>query len=130
MVSSTVLKATSGTAVTRATTQASSPKGALTARFVPVSVLPVTPDVLIYGTAGGALQSVKLTDTDTGNSDRNTMLGWTAGAGADVKVTEQVFGRVEYRYTDFGARTTQSTGKPPEADSHGHRLMLGVGMKF
>ena len=34
------LKATSGTAVTRATTQASSPKGALTARLVPVSVLP------------------------------------------------------------------------------------------
>ena len=72
----------------------------------------MTPDVLIYGTAGGALQSVKLTDTDTGNSDRNTMLGWTAGAGADVKVTEQVFGRVEYRYTDFGSKDYTINGEP------------------
>ena len=38
-------------------------------------------------------------------SDSNTMLGWTAGAGADIMVTEQVFGRVEYRYTDFGSDT-------------------------
>ena len=51
------------------------------------------------------------------------MLGWTAGAGVDVKVTEQVFGRVEYRYTDFGSddfntgsgprcRSTRTTASP------------------
>jgi outer membrane immunogenic protein len=90
----------------------------------------VTPDVLLYGTAGGALQSVKLTDTATGDSDRNTMLGWTAGAGADVKMTQQVFGRVEYRYTDFGSEDYTLNGETAEADSNGHRLMLGVGMKF
>ena len=44
----------------------------------------VTPDVLLYGTLGGAAQSVKITDRRTGESDRNVQLGVTAGAGADV----------------------------------------------
>ncbi len=90
----------------------------------------VTPDVLVYGTAGGAAQSVKLTDQVTGDSDRNTLLGWTAGAGADVKVTEQVFGRVEYRYTDFGDKDFNLNGAEVDADARGHRVMLGLGMKF
>ena len=32
------------------------------------------------------------------------MLGWTAGVGTDIKLTDNVFGRVEYRYTDFGSK--------------------------
>ena len=44
------------------------------------------------------------------SSDNNTMLGWTAGAGADIMVTENVFGRVEYRYTDFGSDTFNGGG--------------------
>jgi outer membrane immunogenic protein len=47
----------------------------------------VTPDVLLYGTAGGAAQSLKIRDAV--GSDSNTMVGWTAGVGVDVKVTEQ-----------------------------------------
>ena len=49
-------------------------------------------------------QSLKI--SDPAGSDRKTMLGWTAGGGVDVKLTEQVFGRVEYRYTDFGSPTS------------------------
>lgn len=90
----------------------------------------VTPDILVYGTAGGALQSNKITDTVTGSSDRNTHLGWTAGVGTDVKITEQVFGRVEYRYTDFGSKDYAINGGSVEADSRDHRVMFGVGMKF
>jgi outer membrane immunogenic protein len=99
--------------------------GSLRARFG----VAVTPDVLLYGTAGGALQNVKLTDA-AGDSDRNTLLGWTAGAGADVKVTEQVFGRVEYRYTDYGSKDYDLGGTTVEGDSKGQRLMIGAGVKF
>ncbi|MET0596446.1 MAG: outer membrane protein [Mesorhizobium sp.] len=90
----------------------------------------VTPDVLLYATAGGAAQSVKLTDQVTGSSDRNTHLGWTAGVGADVKVTQNLFGRVEYRYTDFGSEDYAINGGNTEADVSDNRVMFGLGMKF
>ncbi len=88
----------------------------------------VTDDVLVYGTAGGAAQSLKI--TDVAGSDRNTLIGWTAGAGVDVKVTENVFGRVEYRYTDFGSRTFNTGGGDQSVSSHDNRVTFGIGMKF
>jgi outer membrane immunogenic protein len=90
----------------------------------------VTPQILIYSTAGGALRNMELTDTVTGSSDSNTHLGWTAGVGTDVKITQQVFGRVEYRYTDFGNEDYSINGGTVGADSHDHRVVFGVGMKF
>jgi len=89
----------------------------------------VTPEILLYVTAGGAARQLELS-TAVG-SDSNTMLGWTAGAGADVMVTDNVFGRVEYRYTDFGSDSF-STGLPlsSEADDRDHRVTFGLGMKF
>ena len=62
------------------------------------------------------------------------MLGWTAGAGVDVKMTEQVFGRVEYRYTDFGSgdfntgsgpQSVNSTGKPRHLRPR-HEVLISV----
>ena len=88
----------------------------------------VTDRVLIYGTAGGALQNLRV--TDFAGSDTNTMIGWTAGAGVDVKVTEQVFGRVEYRYTDFGSRTFNTGSGAQSIDSSNSRVMFGLGMQF
>ena len=86
----------------------------------------VTPDILLYATAGGAAKNLEV--SFGGSSDDNTMLGWTAGAGADVKVTEQVFGRVEYRYTDFGSDDFGSTGT--DVSDKDHRVLFGLGMKF
>ncbi|QPC87337.1 outer membrane beta-barrel protein [Mesorhizobium sp. NBSH29] len=90
----------------------------------------VTPDVLIYGTAGGALQNIELRDQITGSNDSNTHLGWTAGVGTDVKITQQVFGRLEYRYTDLGSKDYAINGATVESDSRNHRVMFGLGMKF
>jgi outer membrane immunogenic protein len=59
------------------------------------------------------------------------MVGYTVGAGTDVKLTEQVFARAEYRYTDFGSEEFNLPGVgTAEFDSTNHRVMLGVGMKF
>lgn len=91
----------------------------------------ISPDILLYGTAGGAAQSLKVTDNNVGASDRNTMLGWTAGAGTDIKFTDNVFGRVEYRYTDYGKENFNlGTGGSADFDSRDHRINFGVGMKF
>lgn len=88
----------------------------------------VTDDVLIYGTAGGAAQ--RLTVNDPIGEDSQTMLGWTAGGGVDVKLTEQVFGRVEYRYTDFGSKDFNTGSGIQSIDSKENRVSFGIGMKF
>ena len=86
----------------------------------------MTPEILLYGTGGGALKNQKI--SVPGDSDSNTMLGWTAGVGTDIKITDNVFGRVEYRYTDFGSKSFDSVGtKVKESDN---RVTFGVGMKF
>jgi len=88
----------------------------------------VTDNVVIYGTAGGALQNLRV--ANVAGSDSNTMLGWTAGAGVDVKITEKVFGRVEYRYTDFGTRTFNTGSGNQSISSSNNRVMFGVGLQF
>ena len=85
----------------------------------------VTPEILLYGTGGGALRNQKV-ETAT-SSDSNTQLGWTAGVGTDIKITDNVFGRVEYRYTDFGSKDFDGVGKVKSTDN---RVTFGVGMKF
>jgi outer membrane immunogenic protein len=88
----------------------------------------VTPDILPYITAGGAAQSLKV--TEAGGSDSNTMLGWTAGVGTDVKITQNVFGRVEYRYTDFGSDDFTTGAGTHSVKASDTRIQYGVGMKF
>lgn len=92
----------------------------------------VTPDILVYGTAGVAAERLRLeAPAIPGASDTNVMIGYTVGAGTDVKLTEQVFARAEYRYTDFGSEEFTLPGVgTSEFDSNNHRVMLGVGMKF
>ena len=101
----------------------SSIDGSLRARlgFAPNDAL------LIYGTAGGAADRTKI--TDAAGSDSKTMLGYTAGVGVDAKLTERVFGRVEYRYTDYGSKTYTLTA-PTSSDLKNHEIRFGVGMKF
>lgn len=86
----------------------------------------VSPDILVYGTGGLAAKDQKVDDGT--NSENKGMLGWTAGVGTDIKLTDNVFGRVEYRYTDFGSKDFGSTiGKVKSSDN---RVTFGVGMKF
>ncbi|MGB3502159.1 MAG: outer membrane protein [Mesorhizobium sp.] len=83
--------------------------------------------VLVYGTAGGALANVTVQD---GGKDSNTELGYTVGAGVDAKITDNVFGRVEYRYTDLGSGNYNLAGGATKVDHTSNRINLGVGLKF
>lgn len=87
-----------------------------------------TNNVLIYGTAGGAATQMKVDDGFT--SDDRTMLGFTAGVGTDIKLTEQVFARGEYRYTDYGGKDFNLTGGDTKVDARENKFLLGLGMKF
>ena len=58
------------------------------------------------------------------------MVGWTAGAGVDVKVTDNVFVRGEYRYTDFGKESFTTGSGTRDIDASDNRVQFGIGMKF
>lgn len=61
---------------------------------------------LLYVTGGLAVGGVS-TSTDTPTSFSSTHVGWTAGAGIELAVTEDVSLKAEYAYTDLG---TQNDG--------------------
>ncbi|MDS1134754.1 outer membrane protein [Nitratireductor indicus] len=88
----------------------------------------LTDSVLLYGTAGGAAQ--RLSVAEASKSDTNTMLGWTAGVGVDAKLTDSVFGRVEYRYTDFGSKTFSTGSGNSEVGARGGKIKVGLGIQF
>ncbi|MEW9807547.1 outer membrane protein [Mesorhizobium marinum] len=105
-------------------TSESGVEGSLRARLGYV----ISPNVMLYATAGGAAKDLEV--SGGGFSDSNTMIGWTAGGGADIMVTENVFGRVEYRYTDFGSDTFNLGGTSADVDDKNHRINFGLGVKF
>lgn len=88
----------------------------------------VSPDILLYGTIGGAAEKLKVQDQLFDISQSKGMFGWTAGAGADIKFTDNVFGRVEYRYTDYGSKNFDAIGS--RIKDSDNRIAFGVGMKF
>lgn len=88
----------------------------------------VTPTILLYGTAGGAGRNVSV--TEGGVKDSNTALGWTAGVGADVKITQNIFGRAEYRYSDYGSDVYNTGGGARSVDSSDNKILFGVGVNF
>ncbi|MEX0851744.1 MAG: outer membrane protein [Bauldia sp.] len=82
--------------------------------------------VLVYGTGGLAIGQVKAVDTGLASSETSTRLGWTAGAGVDVALTQNLTGRLEYRYTNLGSTTFM----PGTFSYASHDVMVGVGFKF
>lgn len=58
--------------------------------------------VLLYVTAGIAAGAVTAENDDGPESLTGTHIGWTAGIGAEVGVTEDIRLRAEYRYYDLG----------------------------
>jgi len=61
--------------------------------------------VLLYATAGGAGGSIKATlpaaTAPPGASSSSTEFGWTAGAGLEFGITDNVTAKIEYLYVDL-----------------------------
>jgi outer membrane immunogenic protein len=83
---------------------------------------------MIYGTGGLAVANAEASDATS--SEDNTAVGWTAGAGVETAFTNNVFGRIEYRYTDLGSDSYSLDSGDVDADLTSHGVMVGVGVKF
>lgn len=57
---------------------------------------------LAYGTAG--VSYAKAYAEGSGVDESETYVGWTAGAGLEYAFTDNMIGRAEYRYHDFGSQ--------------------------
>ena len=83
---------------------------------------------LIYATGGLAATRAEL--TNAAGSDTNTHLGWTAGAGTEVFVTENITTRLEYRYSDYQSKNYNLGGTNVSSGFDDHSVRVGIGMKF
>jgi len=81
---------------------------------------------MLYGTGG-----VAFADAKVAGADSKSLVGWTAGAGLEYAFTDNLSGRLEYRYTDF-QRASYVT---PAAGTFRNRLnenqvLVGFSYKF
>ena len=83
---------------------------------------------LAYGTAGLAATGLEL--STAAGSDDEVLWGWTAGAGLEGMVTDNITARIEYRYTDYGEETFAPGGGAVTTDFTDHSIRGGVGFKF
>ena len=85
--------------------------------------------VLVYGAAGLAYENREV-KRNPGGKDDKTATGWTVGAGVDVAVTDNVFVRGEYRYTDYGKDSFKLPNNTLKSSATEHRVMGGLAVKF
>jgi outer membrane immunogenic protein len=78
---------------------------------------------LIYAAGGWTATNVSL---DGPVSDDDTLHGWTIGGGLDYAFTDNVFGRVEYRYNDYSDGNLAGF----DTDFDQHIINVGIGVKF
>jgi len=83
---------------------------------------------MIYGTGGLAVANAELSDGV--GSDSNTHIGWTVGAGAEALLTDKIFSRVEYRYSDYGSKDYTLGGGTVSSGFSEHSVSAGIGVKF
>ena len=83
---------------------------------------------MVYGTGGLAVANAEASNATS--SDSQTAVGWTAGAGVEAAVTDNVFARVEYRYTDLGSDSYSLDSGDTDAELKSHGVMVGLGFKF
>lgn len=84
---------------------------------------------MVYASAGWAAAHVDAELVGLASTSA-TYNGYTVGAGVDYAVTDQIFGRIDYRYTDFGSKDLDFGGTAVESDLTQHTVRLGVGVKF
>ena len=89
------------------------------------------PRTLIYAKAGYT-NAQFITDYDSPATatapalsfrQRDNYDGWRLGAGAEFKLTDKVFAKAEYRYSNYGSQTN---GVNPER----HQIVTGLGVRF
>nr|CAD6611220.1 porin family protein [Rhizobium sp. Khangiran2] len=78
---------------------------------------------LIYAAGGWTATNI---ETSGAVEDDDTLHGWTLGAGVDYAFTDNMFGRLEYRYNDYGSGDLGGA----DVDFDQHVVQVGIGVKF
>jgi outer membrane immunogenic protein len=93
--------------------------------------------VLVYATGGAAWLQVREHDVSpaagTFQDTLKTPTGWTVGAGLDYAFTNDLIGRIEYRYSDFGTISYNSLVFPGFTENHKiteNQVLVGLHYKF
>lgn len=79
------------------------------------------------GFAGATLDFDDGVATDT---DSQTHIGWTAGAGVEFAATEEISLDLQYRYSDYGAKNYTLDGSTNTVGFTTHQLTAGVNLSF
>jgi len=82
-------------------------------------------NALLYGAAGWTATR-GFVDAAGFDKETKTFNGYTVGAGLDYAFTNNVFGRVEYRYNDYGSKDILGF----DVDLDQHVVKVGLGIKF
>lgn len=85
--------------------------------------------LLIYGSAGWSGAHLEANLTGVGEASGN-FSGYTLGAGIDYAVTEGIFGRIDYRYTDYSSGNIIFGPASVNADLTQQMVKVGLGIKF
>ncbi|MET3648989.1 outer membrane protein [Phyllobacterium ifriqiyense] len=80
---------------------------------------------LIYAAAGWAATRGYVEVPGLGKEEK-TFNGYSVGVGVDYAFTNQIFGRVDYRYNDYGDKDLQGIN----VDVDQHAVKIGLGVKF
>ena len=88
---------------------------------------------LVYGTAGGAAGELRsISAIPAGTTSTTVTYGtWTAGAGLEYGITDNLSARLEYLYLDKGNISTGVVGPPPtQITSHLQNNLLRAGLNY
>ncbi len=84
---------------------------------------------LVYGTGGVAFADLE-TKVRGGGSETKNKVGWTLGAGIETAFTENIVGRLEYQYVDFGSDSATIGGNRVRSDFNDNIVRAGIAYKF
>ena len=68
--------------------------------------------------------------SDNGVDSTQVHFGWTAGAGVEVAVADQISLDLQYRYSDYGTAEYDLPADNAELDLSTHAVTAGVNFKF
>lgn len=83
---------------------------------------------LVFGTGGLAIADLDV--AANGVKDSATRVGWTAGAGVEGAVTQNVTARLEYQYQDYGSKTFALGGQSYKTDLSNNQVRFGLSYQF
>ncbi|MBO0663717.1 porin family protein [Jiella sp. CQZ9-1] len=83
---------------------------------------------LVFATGGVAASRNELSLGSA--SDSKTSVGYTVGAGVETKISDQLNGRLEYRYSKFGDKTYDLGNTSVSSGFDEHSIRAGIALKF